>query len=414
MGLLALAWYEYISIIAGVIVAVGGAIGVLTNWGRGVVIVARRLLGSRRQPPPETAEPSEEQREVLNAVYRHFLEEAKRAPFRQLDKELDRAGIELRKNAESMPPGLLTPDVRPRGGFFYADDELMVTLEGIRYCDGGHEALDLIARVLADMARREKAFMPTADQPDLMVRSEEVAETLGLSPLEVAQARHLLDMFEPHVWVSANWAHSGEWTVTLELERARRFRGVENGDEYLLARTGEQSFSHRLQDAEPLPRFRLTGEVPSFELGSGPVCLRVDNEGPSDDFEATVVEVQGSKQAAPPWHVRWRGSSERRQEILAGHHWMLEVCTDDAMHGADGPNWTPGWLFLRPDGETFLAPDGIGSLGSKYGLPLRATIKITPRSQPQQALGNTVTVSINEQGRSVLWDLYRVPSTHKV
>lgn len=80
----------------------------------------------------------------------------------------------------------------------------MVTLEGIRYCDGGNEAVDLIARVLAYMARREKAFMPTDDQPDLTVRSEEVRQALGLSSLQVAQARHLLDMFEPHVWVGAN------------------------------------------------------------------------------------------------------------------------------------------------------------------------------------------------------------------
>lgn len=147
-----------------------------------------------------------------------------------------------------------------------------------------------------------------------------------------------------------------------------------------------------------MPRFRLTGEVPSFELDSGPICLRVDNEGPSDDFEATVVDVQGSKQAAPPWHVRWRGSSERRQEILAGRHWVLEVCTDDAMHGDDGPSWTPGWRFRRPDGETFIAPDGLGSPGSKYGLPLRARIKVTPRSQPQHALENTITIPINQQG----------------
>lgn len=68
MGLLTLAWYAYIPIIAGVIVTVGGAIAVLTSWGRGVVTVAQRLLRSRRRlPPAETPEPTEDQRKVLNA-----------------------------------------------------------------------------------------------------------------------------------------------------------------------------------------------------------------------------------------------------------------------------------------------------------------------------------------------------------
>jgi hypothetical protein len=67
---------------------------------------------------PEAAEePTEEQRAALYAVYQHLLEHGSQAPFRQLDKELDRVGIELRKHAESMPAGLLLPDVRPRGGF---------------------------------------------------------------------------------------------------------------------------------------------------------------------------------------------------------------------------------------------------------------------------------------------------------
>lgn len=145
-----------------------------------------------------------------------------------------------------MPPGLLTPDVRARGGFFYSEDELMVTLDGLLHCDGRDAALALIANVLAYLALREKAFMPSDDEQELVVRSHEVAAALDLSPLEIAQARSLLDAFEPHVWVGANWAHDGSWAVTLELERVRRFRGVQTGAEYLEARSGARSFADRL------------------------------------------------------------------------------------------------------------------------------------------------------------------------
>jgi hypothetical protein len=47
---------------------------------------------------------------------------------------------------------------------------------------------------------------------------------------------------------------------------------------------------------------------------------------------------------------------------------------------------------------------------SKYGLPVRVTLKVTPQSQPERVLENTVTVSITETGRSWLWDRYEVMS----
>jgi hypothetical protein len=250
MSLLALAWYTYVWIAAGGIVTVGGAIALLVKWGRALVSFLRQWMSTRRvrvrREKQTRPEPSEEQRRVLNAVLRYFLGEGNRAPFRLLDKRLDREGVQLRANAESLPPGLLTPDIQPRGGFFYPDDELMVTLEGLRYCDDGDHLLDLLARVLGDLAAREKAYMPTVDVPDLTVRSDEVRRAVGLTELETAQARHLLAMFEPRVLVSATWGQGSQWSVTLDLERVRRFRGVETGTEYLLARTGERSYAGRL------------------------------------------------------------------------------------------------------------------------------------------------------------------------
>ena len=117
-------------------------------------------------PPPgpvlaAASEPSEEQRRVLDAVYERFRASGRRVPFSELDKQLDLQGMALRALAETMPPGPLLPVVASRGGFYRNDDELMVTPEGLRYCVHGSEALDLLARGLAYLAKREKPFIPS-------------------------------------------------------------------------------------------------------------------------------------------------------------------------------------------------------------------------------------------------------------
>src|SRR5438105_785719 len=104
--LLALAWPAYIPIIAGGIVTVGGAVTVLTGWGRGALSLGRRMRSRTR---PVQAKPTAEQVAVLNAVHRYFLEHGHRPSFRHLDKLLDREALELRKHVDAMPPGFLTP-----------------------------------------------------------------------------------------------------------------------------------------------------------------------------------------------------------------------------------------------------------------------------------------------------------------
>jgi hypothetical protein len=81
-------------------------------------------------PPPgpvlaAASEPSEEQRQVLDAVYERFRASGRRVPFSELDKQIDLRGMALRPLAESMPRGLLLPVVASRGGFYRDSDELM-------------------------------------------------------------------------------------------------------------------------------------------------------------------------------------------------------------------------------------------------------------------------------------------------
>ncbi|MGP0100040.1 MAG: hypothetical protein ACLPUT_00250 [Solirubrobacteraceae bacterium] len=369
-------------------------------------------------PPPGPAlaaagsEPSEGQRRVLDAVYERFRASGRQVPFSELDKQFDLQGIALRPLAESMPRGLLLPVVASRGGFYRDSDELMVTREGLRYCEQGAEALDLLARGLAYLAKREKPFIPSESQRELQVTSTEAASALHLTESELRQLLLMLHEYEHHVYQRSSWSDdTGAWEIVVACRYVRRFRGIRDGRQYLRAREGE-SFAHQLDAEEAIPRFALIGQQPSsLALDSEPVVMRVENHGPTETFEATVEEITCAQRPPTPWHVRWRGVAEHSKEIPTGGHWVLEIARDDALHGADKGSLTPGFVFFQPDrGEVFVA-NTLGSGDSRYGLPMRVKIRVTPRSDPQRSLENVVTLQITMQGRQVRWD--RLQVTHE-
>jgi hypothetical protein len=378
--------------------------------------VQRALVLTDLPAPPtfqdtQHADPSAEQRRVLNAVHEHLREGGRRPTFRELDKLLDLDGLALRPLAESMPAGLLLPVVASRGGMFRDEDELMVTREGLRYCEHGAEELDLLARSVAYLAKREKPFVPSDAQRELKVTSDELGPALGLTATELQQVRLMLQEYEWQASTSAGSQDRGPWWVTVACEYVRRFRGVRDGDQYLRALSGE-SFAGQLEADEALARFALIGETPSSSgLDGHPILLRVENHGPSETFEAAVVEITNAPHAPTPWHVRWRGETQQGKEILGGGHWVLEIARDDSLHGLKENAPTPGFLFPQPgDRELFLAQTGPSVVGARYGLPLRVRIRVTPRAQPQRSLETVVTLQISERGLGVLWDRLRVVS----
>jgi hypothetical protein len=359
-------------------------------------------------PVSALTQPSDEQVRVLNALFDHLWARGERVTFRELDKQLDIEGLELRPLAESMPPGLMLPVVASRGGFFRDDDQMMVARDGLPYCEHGSEALDLLGRALAYLAKREKPFVPTATERDLRITSQEMAHAVGLTVVELKRVRLIFEEYEWQARTSMG-GDDQEWSVTVACEYVRRFRGVRDGDQYLRALSGE-SFAHQLDAEEAQPRFTLICNPPSSRsLGDDPIVLRVENQGPSEAFEATVVEITTSEPAPTPWHVRWRGSTEHAQEILTGGHWVLELARQDALRGAEEGSWTPGFVFLQPQQrEVFVAHTGLGSTGARYGLPMRVKVRVTPRSRPERSLENVISLQITEQGLNVLWDRHTV------
>jgi hypothetical protein len=188
--------------------------------------------------------------------------------------------------------------------------------------------------------------------------------------------------------LSGDWRHAGNFALALDAAA-----GVDDGQP-------EAARGH--------VRFALQAEVVAIELDGDPVTLRVENHGSSDLFEATIVSLTGGRNANPPWYVRWRNSGDTQQEILKDHEWILEVCREDAMAGFGSSDWTPGWRFLQPTSDVLVVPQRFDIEGARYGGPIRATIRVTPRSSPESALRNMLNVSLSERGRAAVWDQWRV------
>jgi predicted nucleotide-binding protein len=157
----------------------------------------------------------------------------------------------------------------------------------------------------------------------------------------------------------------------------------------------------------PITRFALLAETVSSEIEGGPVTLRVENSGPSDHFEATVIDIHPAQQVQPPWYVRWCNSTKQTQEILTGHTWRLELCTDAMDRPPDGGSKRPGWRFFSPDAERLVVPGALDGAADGHGIAIRVKVKVTPRANPQEALENTVTLSLSERGRVAVWDKQR-------
>jgi hypothetical protein len=154
--------------------------------------------------------------------------------------------------------------------------------------------------------------------------------------------------------------------------------------------------------SSPPVQFALVEEAPGS--GSGPVTLRVENDGAQGRFEATVVAVSGSRGARPPWQVRWRNSEEQAKEILTGQFWLLDLCEDVQ---AESTGTGCDWRFFVPDGEMLISPDMGESDTGATAAALRVTVRVTPRDSPRDYLENTVTLAASERGRVAVWDRHR-------
>lgn len=184
-------------------------------------------------------EPTDDQRTLLNVIWQGFRREGRWPSYRGVDVVLNRMGLEARPLVESMPPGLMVPDLQrmshrwfPRDG-----DEFRVQITGLAYCEDTEVDLALVTRLVRYLADRERAYeIPSLSDPQpLRVSSAEVQRDLGLTAEESGRAYGLLTTFESRV-LNGGSGSEQEWNYEIDVEEVRRYREVTTVDEYLAVR----------------------------------------------------------------------------------------------------------------------------------------------------------------------------------
>jgi hypothetical protein len=257
-------------------------------------------------PAPPVA-PSQDQVRVLNVVHEQTLHDGDLPSFRVLDKQLDLEGLKLRELILSMPPGLMRPDLAASSYIIRDDDRLSVTLDGLAFCRRGNAALNLLGRALAYLAERERPFIPSRDGPPLIVTSSEVRRDLGLTEDEVTQVRVLVYVYSHQSWTGISGL-GREWSITVSTEYIRRFRGVQDGGEFLRALAGD-SFDRR---REPAERQRVEEQ----ELQVAAVRLRANLEGLRRRIEAALsTHLSWTDPLASDVFERYEPALTRRPDV---------------------------------------------------------------------------------------------------
>lgn len=183
------------------------------------------------------AEPTTEQRHLLETIWAASCSEKAWPKYAGVEKKLSDEGLNLRQLINSMPAGLMIPDVQnvpfvwtPQG-----NDELRVTLHGLRYCSNATAALELLARVVRYFADRERVFdIGSLSAPaKLVVTSDQVRRVLDLTDTEVQLVGGMVTDF--HVGIYGATTSRGQWDCTIDIEDVRRYREVGTADDLFAA-----------------------------------------------------------------------------------------------------------------------------------------------------------------------------------
>jgi hypothetical protein len=265
----------------------------------------------------------------LNAIHERTMDDGELPVFRGLDKQLDLEGLNLRGLVESMPPGLMHPDVAVGPYILRDDDRLSVTLDGLRYCDRGTDALDLLGRGLAYLANRERPFIPTSEQPTLMVTSAEVRRDLGLTDCQLRQVRVLIYMYSHQSWTGMSGQNS-DWGITVAPEYVRRFRGVRDGGQFLRALAGD-SFDRQFDREETRVQLAATAGTPEqAQVVSAEVIERELNA----HVAVAAKDLLGREEEITPENVEsWAGTTGINIRVRCGESWELRFLAEGRGRG---------------------------------------------------------------------------------
>jgi hypothetical protein len=170
---------------------------------------------------------------VLQEIYIAFRDRGSWPKLAHVDRQLRREDYDLAELLDKPDPYYLHRD--SFGPYTRPDEQLRLTVAGLRKCEGTEREIHLFLRAVHWMSIREEEYDPPEDGPvEPVITSAEAVEVLGLPrntrSQDLALLRDLL-LLESPLWTSA----SGEptaWSFTLSRDLSK-FRRIEEIEDYL-------------------------------------------------------------------------------------------------------------------------------------------------------------------------------------
>lgn len=128
------------------------------------------------------------------------------------------------------------------------------------------------------------------------------------------------------------------------------------------------------------PRFRVELIPSPLDDLQQPIRLQVTNDGPTAEFEAQVVALDGDdRHHHPPWHLRWQAWDAPRKQILNGDRYVIELAQWEPDPTPSTGGSRPGFRFATIGDDPHIAPDQTGLCWSDdlYKQPIRLTVKVS-------------------------------------
>ncbi len=182
--------------------------------------------------PVTPDEPTPDQQRVLLEIYRWLRTNGRWPTFAQIDKILDRSGIQLQDISIDFPKGLSSLGHR----WMSDNDELSLQPEALTYCrPESIDDTDLILRTIWHCDQRERSHEPTEGATAPSVSGEELSTVLGFPESRLLRVYYLLQF---DYWLcGSGLTADGHFNICVS-RTVRKFREVQSYADYLAVRAG--------------------------------------------------------------------------------------------------------------------------------------------------------------------------------
>jgi hypothetical protein len=189
------------------------------------------------EPVADEASLTEDQGQLLQAVYDRFRADGAWPTFISVDRPLRRQGMDTGAVAQAIPQSLL---LRSMPGNYRPNpnDLVRLTIRGIAASEGSDDDIDHFVRLLRWLAEKEIEFEPTpgADETMPRITSAEVREHLGLTEADPSPLRRLYAMLQLDHWgLGGSGGTPDDWFVHVGPD-IWRYRDVQTAADCAAAR----------------------------------------------------------------------------------------------------------------------------------------------------------------------------------